>query len=141
MKKILIFAMALFISACHRLPVTCRSEYLYPDYLASQQINTPDPARDCFLGQKIVVSWNIPKRWLQKPVTLLLHVRYGTREVETFSQILERPSGWWEYTLLNTEYTNKCGIVSFQAELVQQGRILSQWNHFLWVDILEITQT
>jgi hypothetical protein len=137
MKNFFLLAMALLCTACHRT-VTCRSEYLYPLYLASQQVNTPDPKRECFRGQQIITSWSLPKKYWHKPVELHLNVRYGNRELATFTHGIDRPAGWWVYTLLNEDYLSKCGILSFQAQLVQNCQVIGEWNHFLWTPIIEL---
>jgi len=136
MRIIFLLAMALFLVGCHRTPLSCRSEYLYPDYLASEQILTPDPSRHCFYGQQVIVYWNLPKWCL--PLELKLHVRYGTREQATFSWPITLPQGYRTYRIVNDEYWCKEGIVSYQAELYHEGELLADWSHHLWADIIEL---
>ncbi len=131
-------AMALCLAGCHRPVVSCRSEFLYPPYLASAQVNTPDPKRGCFLGQQVRVFWDLPPPLFGHPLTLRLHVRYGNRTVETFTYPLQAAQGVQTYRLMNEEYACREGILSFQAEICQQGHVVAEWNHYLWKPILHI---
>ncbi|MCC5831412.1 MAG: hypothetical protein JJU12_00010 [Chlamydiales bacterium] len=130
------FAMALLLYGCHRSPLHCRSEYLYPDYLASARVLTPDPYRDCFFGQQVVIRWDVGRECL--PLTLVLHVRYGTREQATFTWPVDRSSGYRIYRMINEEYWLSDGIISYKAELCKDGEPIADWRHHLWVDLIEI---
>lgn len=128
-----------FLPSCMSPALTCRSEYLYPPYLASVQANTPDPFSCSFYGQQIVVHWNLSKQSLAKPLNLLLHIRYGNRELETISTLIKRRRGWWIYRLMDQDYLCKEGILAFQAQLVHGEEVLEQWTHYLWADIIEVS--
>jgi hypothetical protein len=130
----------LLLAGCHRSWVTCRTEFLYPDYLASERVNTPDPNRYCFFGQQLIVHWRIPKSHFIRGVTLVLHLRYGDRSQNKIEIPLEKNTGWWVYRLLNQEYGSRGGILSFKAELIQDGDLLDRWTHFLWTDLIEINR-
>jgi hypothetical protein len=130
--------MVLSLLGCHRPILSCRSEYLCPPYLASEQVNTPDPIRCCFFGQQIVVSWNLPKRYKGTPLTLVLHIRDGNRTIQTISTPIEDLRGKWIYRLVNQDYWDRGGILAFQAQLCQEGEVIGQWDHYLWVKIIEI---
>jgi hypothetical protein len=139
MRTFLFLAMVLS-AGCHRPHLSCRSEYLYPRYLASEQVNTPDLARRCFYGQQIIVSWNLPKHCQGYPLTLRLHIRYGDREIETVSTRVAKRRGWWIYRLVNQDYWCRGGILSFQAELLQGEEVVEEWTHYLWAEIIEIPE-
>ena len=132
--------MALLLFGCHRSPLICRSEYLYPDYLASAHVLTPDPCRECFFGQQIVIRWDVKRHCLsrEQSLELVLHVRYGTREQAVFTWPVTRSSGYRIYRLVNDEYWCNEGIVSYKAELYKDGAPIADWEHHLWVDIIEI---
>src|SRR5256885_2185058 len=131
-------AMALLLVGCHRSFLTCRSEYLYPKYLASEQINTPDPCRRCYYGQQIHIYWNLPKKNSNKEAILKLHIRYGNRQMETVFAPLSQHSGWQTFRLLNQEYWCKGGILSYKAEILIEGEPIAEWRHFLWAEIINI---
>ena len=127
-------------SCCFRPFLTCRSEYLYPSYLASVQVNTPDPDGVCFYGQQIIISWNFPQKCLEKPLNLTLSIRYGDRELETISIPMKNKRGNWIYRLINQEYWCKEGILSFQARIQSaDGEIYEEWSHSLWAPLIQIS--
>lgn len=127
-----------WLAGCHRTPLVCRSEYLYPTYLASKQVKTPDLYYGCFYGQQIVIYWNLPRSAFYKPVELILHVRYGNRELDTLTIPLKSSRGYWVYRLVNEEYWCRDGILAFQAQLCRDGELLEQWSHHLWSEIIDI---
>jgi len=128
------------MTSCHHSPLKCRTEYIYPTYLASEQIDTPDPYRLCYYGQQIVVRWKLPYDQFVCPLDLIVHVRYGTREVQTLVHSVTTSRGYWTYRLINRDYWCREGIVSYKVELCQDGRLVDQWTHHLWTEILEISQ-
>ncbi|MCH9625937.1 MAG: hypothetical protein S4CHLAM123_11220 [Chlamydiales bacterium] len=131
-------AVALLFSSCHRLPLKCRSEYLYPPFLASSHVKTPDPYRKCFYGQQIVVRWNLHKERLASPIELHLHVRYGNREMETIQTWIEGSKGYWVYQLVNCDYWCREGILAYQVELIQDGCVIEEWANHLWAELIHI---
>ena len=139
MKNILLVAMVL-LTGCHCPYLQCRTEYLFPLYLSSEQINTPDSQRECFYGQQIIVKWDLPDHCLARPVILQLHIRYGTRELKTFTRPVTTNKGYTFYRLLNQDYWCQGGILSYQAELIQEGLVLDKWTHSLWVEIIQINE-
>jgi hypothetical protein len=136
---LLTLLMATALSGCHQPSLTCHSEFLYPQYLASTQVNTPELKAGCFYGQQILVFWRLPKECFKKTTSLALHIRYGNREIQTVSTVIEKQSGWWHYRLVNQDYWCRGGILAYRAELLQEGQIIAEWRHFLWADIIDIS--
>lgn len=129
-----LLAMALLCGGCQRdLSLSCRSEYLYPEYLAGEQIALYGSSSPCFYGQQVVIYWRCCP-----PAELRLHVRYGTGEQENVSWCLSRSHGYHIYRLLNEEYWSREGIVSYKAELYQDGELLADWSHYLWADLIQL---
>lgn len=136
---IALLAMAVFFTSCHRSPLSCRSEYLYPTDLSSERINTPDPWRKCYYGQQIVVRWKLP--WppnQERPFQILLHLRNGNRTLETSSHVIQTTHGFWVYRLINQDFWCRGGILSYQVELLYDGIVVDTWTHSLWTDLIEI---
>lgn len=129
-----------FLTSCHKPLLMCRTEYLTPIYLASQQILTPDPLRDCFYGQQLIVKWNLSRECVDDSLLLVVHLRFGTRENETIKVPLTKAFGFWVYRLLNQEYWCKGGIISYQAQLWHLGELVEEWNHHLWTELIEIRE-
>lgn len=133
----LLICISIFAAGCSRNALVCRSEYLYPDYLASEQILAPDAFRRCFYGQQLVVHWNLPAEC--EPTELSLKVRYGSREEKTFSWSIHGHRGYRIYRLINDDYWCLNGIVSYKASLYENNQLLKEWTHMLWVDTISLS--
>lgn len=132
----LLIALAVLSTGCQRTYLSCRSEYLHPTYLASTRVETPDPEIPYFYGQQILVHWKLPKSCMEKPVTLLFRVRYGNREIEEIATPITTYRGWWIHRLIDEDYWCKEGVISFQAQLLQEDQVVDEWTHFLWTEII-----
>ncbi len=138
MRYYLLIAMAFLATGCHRSLLSVRSEYLTPRDLASEHILTPDPLRDCFYGQQLVVHWHVPapcffsgKTWID------LSIRFKNLEIEKRHFPLPTSLGFLTVKYINEEYWSKGGVVSFKVELFKEGELLECWSHHLWVDLIE----
>lgn len=123
----------LVLSGCNRTYLACRSEYLTPKFLASERINTPDPARDCYYGEQVIVRY---KGCYDDEVCLRLTIRYGNKTTEIIEEKLSIPKGYFIYQLINADYWEREGIVCYKVELFQRGELLESWRHHVWVDII-----
>ncbi len=110
-----------------------------PAYLASEQINTPDPCRLCYQGQQLVVHWRLPDTAVQ-PAELVLQVRYGNHECETITHPITKRRGYWIYRLVNADYWEREGIVTYRATLCRGGTAICTREHHLWTEILTIVE-
>lgn len=135
MKQVILLALVALLPACQRPCLTARSEYLYPEHLASNHIGTPDPCRFCYYGQQVIVSWHLAQKCC--PDLLQLDVRYGNRCTDTITWPVHLSQGYRIYRLINDEYWCRDGIVSFKATLYRDGEILTSWTHHLWADVIE----
>ncbi len=125
------------LSACSHTPaITARTEYFNEGYLASSRIETPDPCRTCFNGQQIVMNWNLQTRCL--PATIVLSVRYGNHEFDEVVHEVNAPAGFWIFRLLNQEYWDRQGILSYSVRLYSGETLISAWNHHLWAEQIYI---
>lgn len=124
----------LLLGGCRQPLLSCRSEYLYPNYLASDRIQTPDPDRLYFYGQQVIVYWNLPHTLV--PAELKLEVRYGTRECETHYYPVTVGCGHAIYQITEDAYWCKEGIVAYKATLLYDNEPIADWSHHLWVELI-----
>ncbi|MCH9608958.1 MAG: hypothetical protein S4CHLAM45_03010 [Chlamydiales bacterium] len=125
-------------TGCSYHAVTARTEYFDRSYLASSKINTPDVSRPCFNGQQLIINWKGLTHRL--PATLVLTVRHGNYEVETFTHEISTPKGFWIYRLLDKEFWEKKGILSYSVKLYFEDQLVDTYNHHLWAEIIEIKE-
>lgn len=117
----------------------CRSEFLFPTYLASVQVETPDPMQDCFYGQQIILRWNLSKKsFPSSSLHLNLEVRYGTRAIETFEKEVCGKKGYAIFRLLNQDYWQSEGVISYRAVLFDEENLIAECRHPLWSELIVI---
>jgi hypothetical protein len=140
MRSVLIFfAMAFLTAGCHRSFLSVRSEYLTPQDLASERIITPDPSRDCFFGQQLVIHWNLPAPCFLRDKTILaISIRYKNLETERKDFFLPTSRGFLTLKFINEAYWLKGGVLSFKVEVFNQEELLDCWVHHVWADLIEL---
>jgi hypothetical protein len=132
----LLFIVMMTASCHHRRMVTARSEFLDASYLASTKIETPDPCKQCFLGQQLVITWNVPSRKL--PAEIDLQIRYGNRQFQQITHPIQTPAGYWTFRLMNKEYSKMQGICAYSVQIVSDGCVIDRWDHHLWADLVQL---
>lgn len=87
----------------------------------------------------LVVSWKVPQFiYLQRP-TLVLKIIYWNYTESTFRFPLDRRLGYACYYLLNEEFAEKKGLLTYSAEIVtEDGDIYKEWKHQLWVKLIHV---
>lgn len=139
MRVLILVAIAL-LSGCSRHMLEVRSQYLHPELLASWQVNTPDPCKECFEGQEVIVRWKVPPAYFCEDLKLVATFRYGNRELGEVVVPLKKSSGFWTYRLINADYWNKCGLVAYKVDLCAQGEVIYTWKHHVWSEIINATR-
>ncbi|MFT5316924.1 MAG: hypothetical protein ACI8RA_000164 [Chlamydiales bacterium] len=129
---------------CSRENLYVQSDYLTHDDLASTHVGSPDPRKEePWAGQRLIVGWSVPERFLNEPdVRLVLTLRFRNREQAIKSFPLESSSGKYIYRLMNDEFFEKRGVLTYQAKIMSgEDKVLYTWTHQLWTDLLEIEMT
>ncbi|MCP5469237.1 MAG: hypothetical protein H7A36_01870 [Chlamydiales bacterium] len=139
MRKVLPLLLLLCSCARHEA-LKARSEYLNSTYLASTQVRTPEPCYPCFVGEQVIVSWNLPRKCPLKDTDMVLTLRFGDQEVDQVMTPIGLHNGYWIYRLLNKEYWTHDGISSYSAKIVHNGEVLYQWDHHLWQELIIIEE-
>lgn len=126
-----LFTLGILLSLdCEAGLLKARREYLSPEFLASERVDTPDPRRLLFVGEELLLFWKLPA--LRGNLHLSLLFQNCEREEMTFS--IAGRAGVSRYRLLNDAFTLKGGIVAFKAELLQDGQVLETYQDPLWAE-------
>ena len=109
-------------------------------YYSSVHAETPSPKVDRGeVGQRLIISWDIPYRDFRKHQwTTRLIVQFGNRTEETFTKEIEEFEGDWILKYSGRPYIDKRGIVSYKAELLQDGRTVDLFQHQLWCELIQL---
>ena len=136
MYKLLI--LLLLLTACYRPTLNLQTDYISKHQLASFIVNTPDPSLfDPPIGQRLILTCSIPKK-LYTPQGLWIYLKIRFRNFEQIEKKIKvcSPSGTYIYSILNQEFLDKKGILTFQAQLFYHDQILEEWKHQLWTELI-----
>lgn len=129
-----------FLCSCKQSYLTVQTDYLSYRNLASYYVGTPDPRMNCPpIGQRLIISWSVPKSFLcYEDLHLEVTIRFRSRQEMTEFFTIGRNRGTYVYQLLNSDYLEKGGILSYKIYLVGSGCILEEWRHQIWAELIEI---
>ena|GEM_PF-3123921 len=114
------------VTSCGRAPLSVRTEFVDPSYLASSHVETPDYCRSCFYGQQLVIRY----RASAKGALLKLSVRYENYEMQEVEYACCSKSGFWIF--------RPNGVVTgYRVTLYENDRCISQFSH-MWAEILSV---
>jgi hypothetical protein len=139
----LFFSCALLVfSSCDKYYVSVAQQWVDVRYLASTHVGTPDPRQDHPpVGQMMIVDWRIPKSLLNKKPHIQLTMIFWNYTEKTICFPIEQRMGWVTYKLLDEEYDETGGILTYKAEIVSEdGSLFREWKHQLWVNLITIDE-
>lgn len=130
----------LTMSSCSSSYLTVHTDYLSHKNLASYYVGTPDPRLNCpAIGERLIIYWSVPKEFLcSEDLHLEVTIRFRNREeiVEVFN--IEKTRGTYVFSLINNDYFNRGGILTYKIDLIGGGCVYEEWRHQIWVDLIEI---
>lgn len=141
LRPLIAICFCLLLAACKPCSyLTVHTDYISHRTLASYYVNTPDPLLDNPpIGQRLIVSWSIPKFILPgNDLYLKIYLRYWNRAEEIKTEPVTRARGTIAYAVMNEEYIETRGIMSYKVELIDNGEVLSEWKHQVWTEVIHI---
>lgn len=134
---LLLLFFPLFIG-CTRDILTVHTDYLSHENLASYRVGTPDPTlNNPPIGQRLIISWSVPCEYMEfADLHLLVTMRFRNREQLVQKVELLKASGIYVYAMINDDYFEKGGILTYKVELFGDEQLLDVWLHQLWVELI-----
>lgn len=133
-----IFAIVLLLgtSSCTHPTLNVFSTYVTRESLASYYVGTPDPLLNApNVGQKLYIRWHLPSSYLAlQPLQLKLHMRFHNRKFDILVIPITRLCGIYVYELLNKEFFDTEGLMSYKVEVIANDQVLEEWRHIMWVE-------
>ncbi|MGA8164674.1 MAG: hypothetical protein WB791_06575 [Waddliaceae bacterium] len=132
------FAISLLFG-CGREVLSVYTDYVSCENLASYHVNTPDPCLEHPpFGQRLIVSWALPKGIAKAAdaFQLRITIRFGNREEVVKCFVLRKTIGTYLFSLLNEQYREKGGIVTYKIQLLEEGRLVEERRHQLWAELI-----
>lgn len=127
---------SLLLAGCQAPSLSVFKEHVSIESLPSYKIGTPDPAlADPEMGEKLHISWRLAG---EGPGYLRLSLKYNEGSFDEIEVPLEKTSGVYVYPLLNGDYCETKGILTYRVELYEGECLVKTWQHQLWVDPLPV---
>lgn len=142
MIRFLFVFIALLGTSCSKYYLSVQQQWVDINYLASVQVNTPDPRKSKPpLGQMLIMDWHIPSRILKQNPQLVLDLILWDYTAKTVTLPIKGRLNYTTYELLNEEYEKTDGILTYRARIVtQDGTIFRESKHQLWVNLINIEE-
>ncbi len=137
------FALAfLLLSGCEKYYVSVAQQWIDVRYLASTHVKTPDPREERPpIGQMMIIDWRVPKELLRKKPHIQLTMIFWNYTEKTICFPIDQRMGWVTYKLLDDEYDQTKGILTYKAEIVgENGSLFREWKHQLWVNLIAVKE-
>ncbi len=126
----------LFLTACTSQKIYVHTDYLSHENLASYHVGTPDPMlNNPPVGQRLIISWAVPPRYLNfEDLHLEITLRLRNHKQLEKTVALNQRLGTYVISLLNEEYFETGGILTYRVNLIGDGQVLDQFLHQLWTE-------
>jgi len=130
----------IYLSSCSNPYLSVSQLRVDRTYLASTSVHTPDPRQEKPpFGQTLIIDWRIPSEVLDKHPRIRLHLFFRNYEDQILTYPIHRRFGTQQYFLLNEEYEEKKGLLTYKAEIVIDGdELFKEWKHQMWVNLITI---
>ena len=141
-KSVLVLFFCLVLSGCKRYDLTVTQQIINQEYLASSHVGTPDPRQACPpYGRRLIISWQIPREILNKHPKIELDIIYWDYTEGHLTYEVSERKGYVLYSLLNREFVEKKGLLSYRAKMVtEEGKVYRSWKQQLWVDLIHVKE-
>jgi hypothetical protein len=133
-----LLTLLLFSSACTDSKLTVHTDYLSHENLASYYVGTPDPRLfNPTIGQRLIISWSLPNDYLNyTQVDLNIRIRFKNREEVSETRAICVKTGSYVYALVNDDYFDKGGILTYKVDMIADGTVIEEWRHQLWTELI-----
>ena len=132
----------LVLTACTQQKLFVHMDYLSHENLASFHVGTPDPMlNNPPVGQRLIVSWAVPPSYLDfEDLHMEITLRLRNRQQMVKNVEVERRLGTYVLSLLNEDYFQTGGILTYKVILVGNGEVLDEFVHQLWTELIVLEQ-
>jgi hypothetical protein len=131
----------ILLCGCEKYHVSVRQLHVDPTYLASMHVGTPDPRKaHPPIGQKLIIDWTVPPEMLAQDPKLVMYLIYKNHTEKEVSYPILYRNGTHVYSLLNEEFEQTKGLLTYRAEIVVDGKVYKDWKHQLWVNLITLEE-
>lgn len=108
---------------------------------ASVHVNSPDFRHTLNpQGQRLYVSWKLPKEYLGKMLKGVLKIRFKVPEQIEVPFEISKLSGQMTYEVINDEYFSREGILSYKVQLFADNQEIDVFEHKMWAELITVEE-
>ncbi|HPE85630.1 MAG TPA: hypothetical protein PLO43_05590, partial [Chlamydiales bacterium] len=107
-------------------------------HILSVDCPAPDPLQqNPPKGERLVINWRLPQHAMGPSLTLKLNLilKDYTQLTKTFP--IDKRFGYITYDLLDEEYRQSGGLLTYKAEIETEGAILETYEQVLWTELID----
>lgn len=125
---------------CYVNGLYVQEEWVNRDFLASSQVETPDPRQKCPpKGQRLLVGWDLPRSLYRQHPKLSITVWLWDNTLEKIECDLQRRRGSEAFFFPNEEPDLDRRILTYKVDIVSaDGTILKTWKHHFWTKLIKL---
>ena len=129
-----------FLTACTGQKISVHTDYLSHENLASYHVGTPDPMlNNPPVGQRLIISWHVPPKYLDyENLHLEITIRLRNHQQIVKAVALNKRIGTYVVSLINDEYFQTGGILTYCVNLYGDDELLDQFLHQLWTEWIDL---
>lgn len=117
--------------------VSVLNETIDQSRFASVHVNAPDPIHELNPhGQRIYVSWSLPKKYKNTELRGVLKIRFNVPEQVTIPFKIDHLRGTMTYQSINEEFFAKEGIQAYRVEIYSNGEEVDIYQHSMWNELI-----
>lgn len=137
-----IFFLSTLCVSCSKYYLSVNQQWIDANYLASVNVGSPDPRRENPpLGQMLIIDWRVPQEVIDQQPEILLDLIFWDYTTTTIHIPVDKRMDYTTYKLLNDDYHQKGGILTYKATLVTgKGEVFRQAKHQLWVNLITVDE-
>lgn len=128
----------LTLVSCNKNILRVQSDYISVENLASFHIGTPDPRMiNPSVGQRLSLSWYFPQSYYYShEIKIRLKLHFGNHTLDELWISPEKAYGIYVLNLINQDFFEKKGILTYKAEVFSNDVVVEEWVHQLWVELI-----
>lgn len=121
---------------CYKNHLYIQEEKIDINYLASVQVDTPDPRQENPpTGKKLLIAWDFPKSLFDEGLSLQVTVRLWSNKEQQIAIPVER-----KRDTTSLFFPASDPILTYLVQVrAKDGRVVETWEHQFWTPLIDPT--
>ncbi len=134
-----IITLSLLFTSCSRSKLSVRSDYFGKKDLSSVVVDTPDPEKDTYFGQRLFIVWMLTSSDFAKGNSSLdVAIRLKNGDLKELTFPLTSRWGTKIIKIQGEEYKKTKGLESYLVTIHSGPIILAKSRHKFWIETIKV---